>query len=60
MYKYPDGTKYEGEWKNEKKEGKGKLYFDLVGIRSYPNGDIYEGGWKEDQKSGQGIILYRV
>ena len=29
------GDKYEGEWKDDKKQG--------IGIRTYPNGDKYEG-----------------
>ena len=25
---YPNGDKYNGEWKNGKKEGKGEIFFD--------------------------------
>jgi hypothetical protein len=32
---YANGEVYEGEWKEGKKEGKGKM--------GYPNGDEYEG-----------------
>ena len=45
---YKDGGTYEGEWKNDKKEGKG--------IYKYKNGDIYEGYFKNDIKDGKGYI----
>ena len=35
-----DGSKYEGYWKNDKANGRGRL------IHSY--GDVYEGEWFED------------
>ena len=37
-YQYPDGSVYEGEYKNDKKHGKGKFL--------YSNGDTYEGSYK--------------
>ncbi|MDR0552934.1 MAG: hypothetical protein LBG13_02475, partial [Holosporales bacterium] len=33
---------YEGDWKNDKREGKGKIV--------YVNGNVYEGDWKNDKK----------
>ena len=36
-----NGDKYEGEFKNNKKEGKGIIY--------YKNGDKYEGEWENAQ-----------
>ena len=33
-------AKFDGEYKNGKKNGKGKMLF--------PNGDIYEGEWVDD------------
>ena len=35
VIKWKDGTKYEGEWKDEMRHGKGQLW--------YPNGHFYEG-----------------
>ena len=46
MY-WNDGTRYEGEWKNDEKEGKG--------IKYYNNGDRYEGEQKSGNKEGKGI-----
>ena len=37
---YKNGDRFEGEFKNDKREGKGKLF--------YKNGDIKEGIWKND------------
>ena len=36
-YHYPDGSIYEGEWKDDKHHGKG--------ILSFANGTRYEGEW---------------
>ena len=41
MYR-KDGIRYEGEWKNDKKEG--------YGINHYSNGNKYEGKWKNNKK----------
>ena len=47
-----DGTNiYEGEWKDNKKEGKGIL--KLI------DGSSYEGEWKNDRIEGKGIMEYR-
>ena len=47
IYEY---GKYIGELKNNKREGKGIMY--------YNDGDRYEGGWKNDKKEGKGIMYY--
>ncbi|CAF1204981.1 unnamed protein product [Didymodactylos carnosus] len=47
---YPDGSKYEGEWNENVREGYGKY--------SYPNNDTYEGEWKNHQRSGKGTYTY--
>ena len=39
MY-YNNGDRYEGEYKNDKREGKGIMY--------YNNGKIENGDWKND------------
>ena len=41
---------YNGDMKNGKKHGKGKLVLR--------NGDVYVGSWVEDRKMGQGIYIY--
>lgn len=39
---------YKGEWRNDKREGKG------IGVSSY--GWMYEGDWLKDRKHGYGIL----
>lgn len=39
---FPKGARYEGEWKNDRKEGKGCYHFS--------NGDHYDGEWRNDVK----------
>jgi hypothetical protein len=41
---------YDGNWKNDKINGRGKMI--------YYNGNIYEGNWENDKKSGQGKMTY--
>ena len=43
--KYNNGDLYNGEWKNDLKEGEGTI--------KYNNGDIYDGNWKNDLKEGK-------
>lgn len=47
---YPDGSRYEGDWKNDLKHGFGAYY--------YPNGDIYEGAWFKGKRHGLGTYFY--
>jgi hypothetical protein len=44
---YPDGSKYVGEFKDGKEDGRG--------ILTYPDGSRYVGEFKDDMKNGQGI-----
>ena len=45
-YTWPDGRKYNGQWKDGKKHGQGTLIcYD---------GAMYEGNWKEGKPNGQG------
>lgn len=46
---YANSDRYDGYWKNGKKDGKGNFH--------YANGDKYEGDFKEDVKCGNGISL---
>ena len=45
-----DGDRYEGDFKNDKKEGKGIYYWN--------DGNRYEGDFKNDKKEGKGIYYY--
>ena len=49
MY-YNNGDRYEGDYRNSKKEGKGIYY--------YNDGSRYEGDFKNGKKDGEGIIYY--
>ena len=42
-----DDSKYIGEWKQDKIEGKGKFI--------HPNGDYYDGEWQNSKANGKGI-----
>lgn len=44
---WPDGSQYEGYWKNNKANGKGRLI--------HGDGDVYEGDWVDDKAHGQGV-----
>jgi hypothetical protein len=48
-YRFPNGSVYLGQWKNQQRWGRGKC--------SYPNGSIYEGEWAEDMRNGKGRML---
>ena len=41
---WPDGSKYEGEWREDYATGYGKL--------QHADGDIYEGQWFNDKAHG--------
>lgn len=43
---YPDGTRYEGDKKEDKKHGRGTFW--------YLDGGYYEGQWREDKLAGRG------
>mmetsp|Transcript_15871 Transcript_15871/g.36285 ORF Transcript_15871/g.36285 Transcript_15871/m.36285 type:complete len:204 (-) Transcript_15871:808-1419(-) len=47
---FPSGNKYEGEWKDGKYHGKGKLI--------YADGRQYEGDWFQGVNHGKGSFLY--
>ena len=44
MFKWHDGDVYEGDWKEDKRTGKG--------ICKYQNGDVYEGDFLNNNKHG--------
>ena len=45
---WPDGSKYEGDWKNDKANGKGRYV--------HANGSVYTGNWKDNQAHGLGVL----
>ena len=47
---WPDGAKYEGEWQNNKANGRGKFW--------HADGDIYEGDWQDDKANGFGVYIH--
>ena len=53
MY-YNNGFKYEGEWKNGLREGKGIYYLNKDNLQ----GDRYEGDFIKVQAEGKGISYY--
>lgn len=48
--KYPDGSTYEGEWKDNVKHG--------YGVYVYANGDKYEGQWYNGSRHGIGTYAH--
>jgi len=48
-YTYSDGSKYVGEWKDGKMNGKLTATF--------PDGSKYVGGWKDGKPHGEGIHI---
>ena len=50
-YTYPNGDVYEGDWRDGKPHGRGKM--------TYPNGDVYEGDWLHGKANGIGKYTYR-
>ena len=44
------GDRYEGDWKNDKREGKG--------MENFNDGDIYIGDFKKGALNGKGIMYY--
>jgi hypothetical protein len=69
---YTDGTKYTGNWRNNKKEGYGILaYSNGINIKGtyyngvitygeieFPNGAVYIGNMKDFLMSGKGTMVY--
>ena len=49
-YTYGDGSRYVGEFKDDKRHGRG--------VFSYFSGDRYDGEWVEDKRHGQGTLTF--
>lgn len=56
MQEYADGTKYEGQWKNDMKNGPG-IPDNTLGEIEYPNGEGFAGFWKNDKSIAEGRVL---
>lgn len=52
---YSNGDHYEGDWKDDKKNGKGICsLLTRLGKMDFSNGDKHEGDWKDDKMTGKG------
>lgn len=51
MYYYPSGNYFEGEWKNDKKEGRGTM--NWTDIR-----EKYVGQWRNNYQEGWGVHIW--
>jgi hypothetical protein len=49
IFYYNNGDRYDGNWKDDKKNGQGIYYFN--------NGDRYDGNWKDDKKMEKVFII---
>mmetsp|Transcript_24712 Transcript_24712/g.46053 ORF Transcript_24712/g.46053 Transcript_24712/m.46053 type:complete len:492 (-) Transcript_24712:352-1827(-) len=49
-FRFSSGNKYDGSYKNNKRDGYGKFVF--------ANGNLYNGEWKEDRRHGQGTYSF--
>lgn len=49
MQTFGDKEKYDGEWKNDKKSGKG--------VYTHGPKERYEGDWDNDMKNGHGKVV---
>ncbi len=73
IFHYSNYQKYDGEWKDNQRHGKGILYYSKsheyagdwlnnkkegTGNESWPNGDYYIGVYKNDLFNGQGSYYY--
>lgn len=48
---WPDGARYEGEWRRNKAHGKGKFW--------HVDGDVFDGEWKDDKANGYGVYTHQ-
>lgn len=47
---WPDGSKYDGYWKNDMANGRGRLI--------HADGNVYEGEWIDDKTNGYGVYTH--
>jgi hypothetical protein len=46
---WSDGSKYEGMWRRDRANGRGRM--------THANGDIYDGNWVDDKANGYGVFI---
>ena len=54
---YANKDKYDGQWKDDMKNGNGKICY-IIGVFTSPNDDYYEGEWVDNYMSGKGTRTY--
>lgn len=47
---FPNGDMYEGEWRDDLREG--------FGVQKFAKGDAFEGEWAMDKMHGKGILVH--
>ena len=50
VYRYADGSVYDGEWMDRQKHGRG--------VYRFANGAVYDGEIKDDKMHGRGVYRY--
>lgn len=55
---YKNGDVYEGQFKDDKRDGEGKIQANSLGVMIYKNGEKYDGQWSDDKKGPQGTHYY--
>lgn len=60
VFYYNNGRRYEGDWKDGKRNGKGNLQSKSIGILYFNNGNWYDGEWKSNNRDGLGIGWVKV
>ena len=58
IFTWVDGKKYDGEWKDGKRNGHGNMTYGH-GNMTYANGDVYDGEWKSSKRHGKGKMKYK-
>lgn len=48
VFEWKDGSRYEGEYQHDKKEG--------YGVFEWPNKKKYEGMWADGKQHGEGLL----
>ena len=51
---YSNGDVYDGEWKEDARNGYGIMSVKVIGAQDYANEDKYNGQWRDDQKNETG------
>ena len=52
IFYFNDGDRYEGDFRNDEREGLGIMYFN--------DGDRYEGDYREGKPEGKGIYYLKM